>query len=77
MDDWGSLGAPQGTMDTKPGINSTTEAAAQTASSGVGSDGSGGGLLGGLILGIALYFGYQNRELMISKIKAFLPKSNG
>ena len=75
MDDWGSLGAPQGTMDTKPGINSTDATTAQSASSS--SDGPGFGLLGGLILGVALYFVYQNRNSLIERIKAFFPNSNG
>jgi len=78
MDDWGSLGAPAGTMDTKPGINAgATEGSAQSATTGLGSDNTGGGLLGGLGLGIALYFAYQHRERLIRQVKSFLPKSNG
>ncbi len=78
MDDWGSLGAPSGTMDTKPGINAgATEASAQAAAAGVSGDGTGGGLLGGLGLGVALYFAYQHRERLIRQVKALLPKSNG
>ncbi len=78
MDDWGSLGAPAGTMDTKPGINAgATEASAQAAASGIGGDGTGGGLLGGLGLGVALYFAYQHRDRLINQVKSLLPKSKG
>lgn len=78
MDDWGSLGAPAGTMDTKPGINAgATEAGAQSTASGLTGDTAGGGLLGGLGLGIALYFAYQHRDRLIHQVKSLLPKSNG
>jgi len=78
MDDWGSLGAPAGTMDTKPGINAgATEGGAQSIASGLTGDNTGGGLLGGLGLGIALYFAYQHRDRLIRQAKSLLPKSNG
>jgi len=78
MDDWGSLGAPAGTMDTKPGINAgATEGGAQSIASGLTGDNTGGGLLGGLGLGIALYFAYQHRDRLIRQVKSLLPKSNG
>lgn len=78
MDDWGSLGAPAGTMDTKPGINAGAgEAVAQAASAGLASDNTGGGLLGGLGLGVALYFAYQHRDRLIAQAKSLLPKSKG
>jgi hypothetical protein len=76
-DDWGSLGAPSGTMDTKPGINAGATEGLPTASAASGGDSAGGGLLGGLLLGVALYFAYQHRQRLINQIKAFLPKSNG
>jgi manganese oxidase len=77
-DEWGSLGAPSGTMDTKPGINAVgPEGLAPAAAAASGSDSPGGGLFGGLLLGIGLYFAYQHRQRLIAKIKAFFPQLNG
>ncbi len=77
MDDWGSLGAAADTMDTKPGINSGNELlppqVQPTASSGIASSvnapaESGGGLFSGLLLGVAAYFLYLNREKVIALV---------
>ena len=73
----GSLGAPQGTMDTKPGINSGNELippGAQPAGSpstvaASSSDDSFGGLFMGLLAGIIAYFLYQHRERLLALIK--------
>jgi hypothetical protein len=79
----GSLGAPAGTMDTKPGINSGNELippqAQPAPSSGTintvsSPSGSGGGLFSGLLLGIAAYFLYQNREKVIGLVGQFKNK---
>jgi predicted lipid-binding transport protein (Tim44 family) len=74
----GSLGAPAGTMDTKPGINSGNELPPPQAQPAAGtplagtapspSQGSGGGLFSGLLLGIAAYFLFQNREKVLALI---------
>lgn len=81
MDDWGSLGSPAGTMETKPGdpnnplppppqLSNGTKSATNTSvvSSSSGNGSSGGGLFSGLLVGIAAYFLYQNRE----KVLAFI-----
>ena len=80
----GSLGAPAGTMDTKPGINNSgnelippqaqpapTPGTINMVSS---PSGSGGGLFSGLLLGIAAYFLYQNREKVIGLVGQFKNK---
>lgn len=72
MDEWSSLGAPQGTMDTKPGINSASGLDAAKTPAG-SSQGVGGGLLGGLALGITLYFAFRYRKLIRTKLLAMLP----
>lgn len=77
MDEWGSLGAPQGTMDTKPGINGQAlpEAVAAPVTSSTGG-GTGGGLVGGLLVGIGLYFGYQHREALLARLLSLLPRKS-
>ena len=75
-DEWGSLGAPAGTMDTKPGLNAnavTDSPVAQPASTG---NPSGGGLFGGLLLGVALYFAFQHRAAILEKLLSLLPNRN-
>ena len=72
-DEWGSLGAPAGTMDTKPGLNaSATEPPPPQATGSGGS--SGGGLFGGLLLGVGLYFAYQHRAAILAKVLSLLPE---
>lgn len=73
-DDWGSLGAPAGTMETRPGANNAaTAAAAPTGNAGSvpasQEDSDGPGLLTGLILGIAAYLLYQNREKVLASVR--------
>ena len=72
----GSLGAPAGTMDTKPGINSGNEIVppqaqptGATPSAGAmpsPSQDSSGGLFSGLLLGIVAYLLFQNREKLLA-----------
>lgn len=65
----GSLAAPAGTMDTKPGINAVAESmhteSSATAPANTAPD-SGGGLFSGLLLGIAGYLAYLNREKLLA-----------
>ena len=77
-DDWGSLGAPAGTMETRPAASNAAAAAnpadptgraAATASNISQGDSDGPGLLAGLLLGIAAFFLYQNREKVLALIK--------
>lgn len=64
----GSLAAPSGTMDTKPGLNNVDPNAPSAAGLGGSTDGadSSGGLLMGLLAGVLAYFLYQNREKLIA-----------
>jgi FtsP/CotA-like multicopper oxidase with cupredoxin domain len=72
----GSLGAPSGTMDTKPGINSGNELvppqsqpagnAATGTAQGVTPPTSGNGMFSGLLLGVAAYFLYLKREKVMA-----------
>lgn len=79
MEDWSPLGAPAGTMDTKPGINAGNEllppqaapAAGPSASGGtapVAPAGNGGGLFSGLLLGMAAYVLYLNRAKVMARL---------
>ena len=77
MDDWGSLGAPAGTMETRPGDPNnplpppppqSPKGSAQASS--YSSNGEGGsGLFTGLLVGVAAYFLYQHREKVIAFVK--------
>lgn len=71
MDEWGSLGAPAGTMDTDPAgtAKAAAQAAAAAAAPPVPTDSEGvGGLFSGLLLGIGGYFAYLNRERLLALI---------
>lgn len=71
-DDWGSLGAPAGTMDPDPGA--ATKAAEAALSAPIAppptaqppESSGGGGLFSGLLLGIAGYLLYLNRERLLA-----------
>jgi FtsP/CotA-like multicopper oxidase with cupredoxin domain len=70
--DWmedGSLGAPSGTMDVNPAPAKTPPSApASTAAADQTSGDSGPGLFSGLLLGIAAYMAYLNRERLLALI---------
>jgi hypothetical protein len=71
MDEWGSLGAPAGTMDTDPAgtAKAAAQAAAAAAAPPVPTDSEGvGGIFSGLLLGIGGYFAYLNRERLLALI---------
>jgi FtsP/CotA-like multicopper oxidase with cupredoxin domain len=72
LDDWGSLGAPAGTMASNPADGNIAALPPQAQPVGYvqpGGDQTGGsGLLSGLLLGIAAYFVYMNREKVIALI---------
>jgi FtsP/CotA-like multicopper oxidase with cupredoxin domain len=72
MDEWGSLGAPKGTMDLNPAPAKAAAAApattASTSSAATGGSPTGPGLLSGLLLGIAGYLGYLNRDRLLALI---------
>jgi hypothetical protein len=83
----GSLGAPTGTMDTKPGINSGNELvppqsqptgnAATSTAQGVTPPTSGNGMFSGLLLGVAAYFLYLKREKVMALLGQLpLPNRN-
>ncbi|BBL75086.1 multicopper oxidase domain-containing protein [Methylomagnum ishizawai] len=73
MDEWGSLGAPAGTMDTDPA--GTAKAAAQAAAAAAAPpaapvDDTGGGWFSGLLLGIVGYLIYLYRERLLALISS-------
>ena len=77
MDDWGSLGAPAGTMETRPGDPNNPlpppppqppKGSAQASSSSSNGEG-GSGLFTGLLVGVAAYFFYQHREKVFAFVK--------
>jgi FtsP/CotA-like multicopper oxidase with cupredoxin domain len=71
MDEWGSLGAPAGTMDANPGASAKAAAvsAAPAASPPTVESASGsGGLFSGLLLGVAAYLLYLYRERVLALI---------
>ena len=83
----GSLGAPAGTMDTKPGINSGNEIippqsqpagnVATGTAQGATPSTSGNGLFSGILLGVAAYFLYLKREKVLALLGQLpLPTKN-
>ncbi|MFN5744981.1 MAG: multicopper oxidase domain-containing protein [Methylococcaceae bacterium] len=72
LDDWGSLGAPAGTMASNPADGNIAALPPQAQPAGYVQPGSdqtgGGGLFSGLLLGIAGYLVYMNREKVIALV---------
>jgi hypothetical protein len=72
MDEWGSLGAPAGTMATNPGASAKAVSASASPPASPpaveSASGSGGGLFSGLLLGIAAYLLYLYRERVLALI---------
>ncbi|SMF95391.1 Multicopper oxidase [Methylomagnum ishizawai] len=73
MDEWGSLGAPAGTMDTDPA--GTAKAAALAAAAAAAPpaapvEDTGGGWFSGLLLGIVGYLIYLYRERLLALISS-------
>ena len=70
-DDWGSLGAPAGTMDADPAATAKAAALAAAPSplaATPSANGTGGGLFSGLLLGIVGYLLYLHRERVLALI---------
>ena len=83
-DDWGSLGAPDGTMDKDPGAATKAAEAALAApvspppgAAAAGQQSSGGGLFSGLLLGIALYLLYLYREQVLALVSQLASLAKG
>lgn len=78
FDDWGSLGAPAGTMDTNPAPAKVVAAPAQSAAQAASSDSSSGnGLFSGLLLGVAAYFLYLYRAQVLAFVGQFVSLAKG
>jgi hypothetical protein len=65
-DDWGSLGAPAGTMDTAPAPVKAKASVPVNPPAAESTPDSGGGLFSGLLLGIAGYFLFLYRERVLA-----------